>query len=69
MLPVFHIYVCALLDPGAILSFATPCIVVEFGVRPKILLEPFSISTLVSNLIIARWVHNNCPGMPESHLS
>ncbi|XP_047252310.1 uncharacterized protein LOC124887169 [Capsicum annuum] len=36
-LQVFHLQVYALLDPGAILSFVTPYIIVDFGIVCKIL--------------------------------
>ncbi|KAF3624151.1 hypothetical protein FXO37_31496 [Capsicum annuum] len=47
MLQVYHLYVYALLDPEAFLSFVTPDIAVDFGVNPKILADPFSVSTPV----------------------
>ena len=61
MLHVFHLYVYDLLDPGVSLSFVTPYIVVNFGVSPETLVEPFLVSTPVGIFIIARQVYRNCP--------
>ena len=63
MLQVYYLYFYAFLDPGAFLSSITPYIAVNFGVSPKILAEPFSVSTLVGKSIIARWIYMNCPIM------
>ncbi|KAF3673440.1 hypothetical protein FXO38_05610 [Capsicum annuum] len=62
-LQVYYLHVYALLDLGASLSFVTPYIVVDFGVIPKILANPFSVSTPVGKSIIARWVYRNFPVM------
>ncbi|KAH0642194.1 hypothetical protein KY290_033794 [Solanum tuberosum] len=51
--------VCSL-DPGATLSFITPYIAVNFGVSSKTLSEPFLVSSLVGNPVIARLVYKNC---------
>ncbi|KAH0633225.1 hypothetical protein KY284_036011 [Solanum tuberosum] len=40
--------------PGASLSFVTPYIAFKFSISPKILSEPFSVSTLVGDLFIPR---------------
>ena len=45
------------------MSFVTPYIAVDFRVSPKILAEPFSISTLVGKYIIAHRVYRKCPVM------
>ena len=63
MLRIFHVYVYALLDPGASLSFITPYIAEDFGISPEILAEPFSVSTPVGKTIIARRVYRNYPIM------
>ena len=60
-LRVFDLDVYALLDPGATLSFVTPYIAVKFGVSPKTLSEPFSVSTLIGDPVIARQVYRKCP--------
>ena len=56
-----HVY--ALVDLGASLYFVTPYLAVDFRVSPKILVEPFSVSTLVGKTIIARRVYKNYPIM------
>lgn len=63
VLQVFHLYVYDFLDLGALLSFVTLYIVVDFGVSPKILVEPFSVSTPVGKSIIAWGVYKNFPIM------
>ncbi|KAH0764849.1 hypothetical protein KY285_000720 [Solanum tuberosum] len=57
-LRVFHFDVYGFLDPGAALSFVTPYIAVNFGVSPKTLSEPFSVSTPVGDPVIARQFPN-----------
>lgn len=37
----------------------TPYIIVDFGVNPKIISEPFSVFTCVIDLVIAKWVYKN----------
>ena len=44
----------------ATLSLVTPDIVVQFSVSPETLSEPFLVSTLVGDLVIARRVYKNC---------
>ncbi|KAF3685344.1 hypothetical protein FXO37_00715 [Capsicum annuum] len=41
-------------NPGAYLSFVTPYIAVDFGVSPKILVDPFSVATVVGKTIITQ---------------
>lgn len=48
-LQVFHIHVCTPLYPRVIFFFVTSYIVIDFNVSPKILLEPFLISTQINN--------------------
>lgn len=60
MLQVIHLHVYALLDPKVAISFVTPYISVYFGVSLEILVEPFSVSTLINTSIIARRVYKNC---------
>lgn len=38
----------------------TPYMVVGFGFEPNVIAEPFSVSTLVGDLIVARRVYKNC---------
>ena len=61
MLQVFDLDIYALLDTGATLSFVTPYIEFNFSVPPETLLEPFLISTLVGDLVIARPVYKSFP--------
>ena len=61
MLFVFDIDVYALLDLGATISIKTPYIAVQFSVNPETLSEAFSVSTPVSDPVIARRVYRNCP--------
>lgn len=60
---IFHLHIYVLLDLGTSLSFVTPYIVVNFGVSPKILVDPSSVSTQMGKSIIARRVYRNCPIM------
>ena len=53
---VFDPYNCALLDPGATVYFVTPYITFQFSVSPEPLSEPFSVTTLVCDPVIARRV-------------
>ncbi|XP_070010140.1 uncharacterized protein [Nicotiana sylvestris] len=50
----------ALIDPGSSLSYVTPLIASSFGVEPKQLHEPFSVSTPVGDSITATRVYRNC---------
>lgn len=50
-----------MLDLGAILYFVSPYRAVNFGISPETLSVSFSISTLVSDLLITRWVYRNQP--------
>ena len=61
-LRVFDLDVYALFDQGTTLFFVTPYIEVKFDVSPETLSEPFSVSTPVGDLVIARWVYINYPG-------
>lgn len=49
---VFTIYVYAYLYRNASLSFVTPYFAMRFKIFPEQLLEPFSVSTQVSNSIL-----------------
>ena len=55
----FDLDVYALLDPRATLSFVTPYITVQFNVTAESLSEPFSVSTVVGDPVIARRVFRN----------
>ena len=60
MLIFFHFYVYALFDPSATLSFVTPFVAIEFDILPKILIEPFSVSAPVGDLVVAKRVYRKC---------
>lgn len=53
ILRVFHFDVYTLLDLGENLYFVIPGLAMKFNIRPKILLEPFSVYTPVSDSILA----------------
>ena len=50
-----------MLDPGSTLSFFTPLVAKMFDVLRNVLHEPFLVSTLVGESVIAKRVHQNCP--------
>ncbi|XP_070025228.1 uncharacterized protein [Nicotiana sylvestris] len=51
--------VYALIDPSSTLSYVTPCVAMEFGIDPEQLHEPFSVSTLVGESIVATWAYRD----------
>ncbi|XP_070023178.1 uncharacterized protein [Nicotiana sylvestris] len=51
--------VYALIDPYSILSYVTPYVSMEFGIEPKQLHEPLSVSTLVNESVLAAWVYRD----------
>ncbi|XP_070013960.1 uncharacterized protein [Nicotiana sylvestris] len=50
----------ALIDPGSTLSCITPFVAGKLGIVHEILSDPFAVSTLVGELIIARRVYQGC---------
>ncbi|XP_070017330.1 uncharacterized protein [Nicotiana sylvestris] len=52
--------VYALIDPGSTLSYVTPFVAMEFGIEPEQLHEPFSVSTLVGESILATRAYKSC---------
>ncbi|XP_070050248.1 uncharacterized protein [Nicotiana tomentosiformis] len=52
--------VYALIDPGSTLSYVTPYVAMGFGIEPEQLYEPFSVSTLVVESILAARVYRDC---------
>ncbi|KAH0641167.1 hypothetical protein KY285_037753 [Solanum tuberosum] len=60
MIQVFDFTIYALLDPGASLSFVTPFTAMNFDVIHEKLSEPFSVSTLVGESILAERVYRDC---------
>nr|AAV31186.2 Gag-pol polyprotein, putative [Solanum tuberosum] len=59
MIKVFTFDVYAFLNPGASLSFVTPYVAMNFDVLPEKLCEPFSVSTLVGESILADRVYRD----------
>ena len=59
-LSIFSHDVYALIDPGATLSYVTPFVAKKFGIEPKLLREPFAVSTPIGESIIARRVYYGC---------
>ncbi|XP_070046653.1 uncharacterized protein [Nicotiana tomentosiformis] len=49
-----------LIDPGSTLSYVTPYVAMEFRIELEQLQEPFSVSTLVGESIMAVWVYRDC---------
>lgn len=58
-LQIFSHDVYVLLDPGSTLYYVTPYVAVRFGFEPDVTAEPFFISTLVGDSVVARRVHKN----------
>ncbi|KAF3627278.1 hypothetical protein FXO38_28845 [Capsicum annuum] len=59
-LQIFSRDVYVLLDPGSTLSYVTFYVAVGFGFEPKVIVEPFTVSTLVGDSVVARRVYRNC---------
>lgn len=51
---------CKSLDPGANISYVSPCEDMRFNMSPEIFLEPLYIDTLISDLVLAKKVYRNC---------
>lgn len=49
-----------LIDLGSTLFYVTLFMDVHFGFGPEYILDPFSISTPASNLVVARRVYRGC---------
>ncbi|XP_075095211.1 uncharacterized protein LOC142173505 [Nicotiana tabacum] len=60
-LTVFTFDVYALMDPGSSLSYVTPYIAKKFRIEPEKLCEPFEVSTLVGESVIARCIYRGYP--------
>ena len=69
MLKVFSIDVYSLLYPGATFSFVTPIAAKKFHILPDNLHEPYIVSTLVGELVVAKSVYRNCPIMFPNRVS
>jgi len=60
MLKLFSRDVYCLLDLGSTLCYVTPFVIVHFGFSPECILDPFFISTLVADFVMARRVYRGC---------
>ncbi|XP_070002618.1 uncharacterized protein [Nicotiana sylvestris] len=60
MLTICSHDVYALIDLGSTLSCITPFVARKFGIVPKMLSDPFAVSTPVGESIIARQVYRGC---------
>ena len=61
MVQVFLINVYALINPDATSYFVTPLVSMKFDVLPHVFAEPFSVSTLVGDSVVAKRVYRSCP--------
>ena len=61
LLQVFSINVYALLDHSATLYFETFKVAMNFNVLPDVLIESFSIITLVGDSVVANRFYRSCP--------
>ena len=61
MIQVFHFTIYAFLDARESLSFETPYVAMNFFIIPKQLSEPFRVSKLVGESILAQRVYRDCP--------
>ena len=58
-----------MIDPGATLSFVTPLEARKFDVLPNVLIEPFSVCTLIADPMVAKMVNKECPVMLPSRVT
>ena len=61
MLQMFSFNVYALLDPGATFYFVTSLVAMKFIVLPNLLIEPFSVTTVVDESVVDRIVFRSYP--------
>ena len=61
MLKIFTLDVYVLLDTGATLSFVISLVAKRFDALPDILHEPFLVSTLMGESVVAKRVYQNYP--------
>ena len=54
MLRIFSCDVYVLLNPGSTLSYVISYVAVGFGFEPKVIVEPFSVSTPVGDSVVAK---------------
>ncbi|XP_047260173.1 uncharacterized protein LOC124893094 [Capsicum annuum] len=60
MLQIFFGDIYVLLDLRSTLSYMTPYVAVGFGFKPDVIVEAFSVSTLVGDYVVAMRVYRNC---------
>lgn len=60
MLQLFSCDVYCLLYPGSTISYVTPFLAICIDFDPEIILDPFFISTLLGDSIIAKRVYREC---------
>ena len=65
MLQVYSTNVYALLDHGATLCFVTTLVDMKFNMLPDVLIEHFSIITLVGESVVAKRVYRICPNIAQ----
>ena len=58
-LSIFSHIVYALIDPGYTLSYVTPLIAGKFKRTPELLVNPFELSTLIGESILAEEVYRD----------
>lgn len=63
MLQIFSVIFYNLLDSAATLSLFTPFICRKFDIFPDILNEPFMVTTVIGESIVAKRVYRNFPLM------
>lgn len=61
MLQVFSIDIYILLEPSATLSFVTTFVAMKFEILLDVLEEPFLVSTLIGDSVVAKRVYRSCP--------
>ncbi|XP_069144343.1 uncharacterized protein [Solanum lycopersicum] len=69
MLQVFFVNVYALLDLCATLSFVTHLVDRKFDVLSNLLVEPFSVCTLMGDSVVAKTVYRKCLVMLPSRVT
>ena len=69
ILKVFSIDLYSLLDFSSTLSFVTPLVPKKFEILPDILHEPFLVSTLVGESVVAKRMYRKFPIMFPNRVS
>nr|XP_009606654.1 uncharacterized protein LOC104100975 [Nicotiana tomentosiformis] len=60
ILTIFILDAYVVIDPRSIFSYVTPYFALDFEIKPEQLLEPFFVSTLVGDSVIASHVYKGC---------